>query len=136
MGGENATARPAMTMIVIATLGLASTYLAVPVDWVRASIMVVGGLAAAVAILLFTGRRRPQDPLPSWLLATSIALVTSGQAVALLGQPSPSYADIPRLLAYPAMAGAVIAFQRDRIRHDRASLLDALVVTVAAAQAG
>ena len=34
------------------------------------------------------------------------------------------------------MAGAVLAFQRDRIRHDRASLLDALVVTVAAAQAG
>ena len=34
------------------------------------------------------------------------------------------------------MAGAIIAFQRDRIRHDRASLLDALVVTVAAAQAG
>ena len=136
MGGENASARPTTTVIVAATLGLTITYLAAPVDWVRAAILVVGGLAAAVAILLLTRRSRPHDPLPSWLFATSIALVTSGQAVALLGQPSPSYADIPRLLAYPAMAGAVIAFQRDRIRHDRASLLDALVVTVAAAQAG
>jgi len=100
----------------------------------------LGGIALALAglmtILLVTRRTRPRDPLASWLLATSIALVTSGQAVALVGQPSPSYADIPRFLAYPAMAGAILAFQRDRIRHDRASLLDALVVTVAAAQAG
>ena len=43
---------------------------------------------------------------------------------------------MPRLLAYPVLAAAVTAFQRDRIKHDRDSLLDALVVTVAAAQIG
>ncbi len=43
---------------------------------------------------------------------------------------------MPGLLAYPALAAAVTAFQRDRVRQDRDSLLDALVVTVAAAQAG
>ncbi len=136
MGGKDATARPALTATVAAALVLTITYVAAPVDWVRASLLVVGGLAAAATIVLVTRRTRPRDPLASWLLATSIALVTSGQAVALVGQPSPSYADIPRFLAYPAMAGAILAFQRDRIRHDRASLLDALVVTVAAAQAG
>jgi diguanylate cyclase (GGDEF)-like protein/PAS domain S-box-containing protein len=136
MGGENLVVRPVTAVIAAMTLALTITYLAVPEDWMRAAILVAVGLGAATSMLLVTRRTRPHDPLPSWLLATSIALVTCGQAVALLGQPSPSYADIPRLLAYPAMAGAVIAFQRHRIRHDRASLLDALVVTVAAAQAG
>ena len=136
MDGLSLRARPTAIFIAVTTLGLALTFLVVSVDWVRAAILVAAGLGAATTILLATRRARPRDPLASWLLATSIALVTSGHAVALLGQPSPSYADIPRLLAYPAMAGAVIAFQRHRIWHDRASMLDALVVTVAAAQAG
>jgi diguanylate cyclase (GGDEF)-like protein/PAS domain S-box-containing protein len=136
MGEPMRVARPVTIVIAAAALTLSVIYVAAPVDWVRATILVVAGLGAATAMLVQARRDRPEDPLPSWLLATSVALVTCGQAVALLGHPSPSYADIPRLLAYPAMAGAVIAFQRDRIRHDRASLLDALVVTVAAAQAG
>jgi diguanylate cyclase (GGDEF)-like protein/PAS domain S-box-containing protein len=135
MRGDVLVTRPATAAIAAATLGLVITYLTVPADAVRAAILVAVGLGTAASMLLVTRRTKPRDPLPTWLLATSIALVTCGQAVAL-GQPSPSYADIPRLLAYPAIAGAVIAFQRERIRHDRASMLDALVVTVAAAQAG
>ena len=101
-----------------------------------AGLWVLAGLAAALAMVLTTGRSKPVDPLPGLLLAVAVALIAVGHAVALSGGASPSYADIPRLLAYPALAAAVTAFQRDRIRHDQESLLDALIVTVAAAQAG
>ena len=121
---------------------LALTYVLVPVDAVRALLWAGAGLATAAAVLLL-GRRThlhdqlgQPDPLPGWFLAAGAALLGTGQAVALLGSPSPSYADLPRLLAYPTLAAAVTTFQRDRIPHDRDSLLDALVVTVAAAQAG
>ena len=97
---------------------------------------VLAGLAAALAIVVTTRRSKPVDPLPGLLLAVAVALIAVGHAVALSGSASPSYADIPRLLVYPALAAAVTAFQRDRIRHDQDSLLDALIVTVAAAQAG
>ena len=137
MGGNDATARPALTAIVAAALVLTITYVAAPVDWVRASILVVGGLAAAATIVLVTRRTRPRDPLASWLLATGIALrhERPGRRAASASRrrrtpTSPDCSPTPR---WPAPS---LAFQRDRIRHDRASLLDALVVTVAAAQAG
>jgi diguanylate cyclase (GGDEF)-like protein/PAS domain S-box-containing protein len=136
MGGQSFIARPSTITIAATTVGLATAYVAAPQDWVRASILVVTGLVSATAMLLVSLRNQHRDPLASWLLAAGVALITTGHAVALLGQPTPSYADIPRLLAYPTLAGAIVAFQRNRIRHDRASLLDALVVTVAAAQAG
>jgi len=101
-----------------------------------AGLWVLAGGAAALAMLHATVRSRPVDPLPGLLVAVSVALLAVGHAVALSGGASPSYADAARLLAYPALAAAVTAFQRDRIRHDHDSLLDALIVTVAAAQAG
>ena len=101
-----------------------------------AGLWVLAGGTAALAMLHATRRNRPADPLPGLLVAVSVALLSVGHAVALAGGASLSYADIPRLLAYPALAAAVTAFQRDRIRHDRDSMLDALIVTVAAAQAG
>ena len=115
---------------------LAGAYLALPADDVRAALWALGGLAAAALILLHTQRPDVHDRSPGWLLAAGIALLATGQAVALASAGTPSYADVPRLLAFPLLAAAVTAFQRDRIQHDRDSLLDALVVTVAAAQAG
>ena len=122
--------------VLAAGAALALTYVAVPLDGVRAALWIVAGLGTGTALLLVARRSRSEDPLPCWLLAAGAALVANGQAVALLGSPTPSYADIPRLLAYPTLAAAVTAFQRDRVRRDLDSLLDALVVTVAAAQAG
>ncbi|MBA2770007.1 MAG: EAL domain-containing protein [Sporichthyaceae bacterium] len=120
-------------------MALALTYVLVPVDAGRALLWAGAGLGTAAAVLVLGRRANPDgqlDPLPGWFLAAGAALLGTGQAVGLLGSPSPSYADLPRLLAYPTLAAAVITFQRDRVRHDRDSLLDALVVTVAAAQAG
>ncbi|MEP6761995.1 MAG: hypothetical protein ABJA93_11615, partial [Sporichthyaceae bacterium] len=124
------------SVVVAVTLALMGLYVAVPVEAVRAVVWMLAGIAGSTAILLAVRRNRPADPLPWWLLAAGTGLLANGQAIALIGGISPTYTDAPRLLAYPTLAMAVIAFQRNRIRYDRASLLDALVVTVAAAQAG
>ncbi len=117
---------------------LTAAYLAVPSDTLRTAVWVVAGLGTAAAILVLTHRAEVEDRVPGWLLAAGLALLTFGQALSITGSASshPSYADPPRLLAFAVLAAAVTAFQRHRIRHDRDSLLDALIVTVAAAQAG
>jgi len=130
------TGRHLSSVVIAGTLALVALYVAVPLDAVRALIWMVVGFTTSTAILLAVRKNRPTDPLPWWLLAAGTGLLANGQAVVLLGGSSPAYTDIPRLLAYPTLTMAVIAFQRNRIRYDNASLLDALVVTVAAAQAG
>ncbi len=111
----------------------------------QAWLWVATGLVAGFLMLQQTRRDRPSDPLPAWLLAAGGLLLFIGHAMSLMsmrsllpGQEahSPAYAALPLLLAFPVLSGAVTAFQRERIRHDRDSLLDALVVTVATAQAG
>ena len=128
--------RRTTTAVLASALALMTAYVALPGDGPRAAVWTVAALAAASAMVLATRRTGAADPLPGWLFAAGLCLLGCGQAVALGGGGSPSYADIPRLFVYPTLAAGVIAFQRDRIRHDRASMLDALVVTVAAAQAG
>ena len=135
MDGTGPAARVQGALIGAAGL-VTAVYLTLPSTAVRASLWAVLGVATALAIVVVIHRSKPQDRLPGWLLAAGIALLGIGYAVSLAGPGSPSYADPPRLLAYAVLAGAVTAFQRDRIRHDRDSLLDALVVTVAAAQVG
>ncbi|MGZ4591014.1 MAG: hypothetical protein ACXV2I_09535, partial [Actinomycetes bacterium] len=137
MRGAGLVARPAAALVpVLSALVLVGVYVAAPDAQTRAVVWVLAGTVTAAALCVSSRHERVADPLPTWLLAAGIALLSLGQAVGLTGSPSPSIADLPRLLAYPTIAAAVVAFQRDRIRHDRASLLDALVVTVAAAQAG
>ena len=102
----------------------------------QAALWAVTGGGVSLALVVLTLRSKAVDPLPGLLLAAGVALLSAANAVALVDGGSPSYADVPGLLAYPALAAAVTAFQRDRVRRDRDSLLDALVVTVAAAQVG
>jgi hypothetical protein len=102
----------------------------------HAALWAVAGGTVSLALVVLTLRSKAVDPLPGLLLAAGVALLSAANAVALVDGGSPSYADVPGLLAYPALAAAVTAFQRDRVRRDRDSLLDALVVTVAAAQVG
>ncbi len=135
MGGRGPTAQIQAALVGAGAL-LTTAYLLLPSTAVRVGLWATLGVVSALAILLVTHRAKPQDRLPGWLLAAGVALVGVGYAVSLAGPGTPSYADLPLLLAYAVLAGAVTAFQRDRIRHDRDSLLDALVVTVAAAQVG
>jgi diguanylate cyclase (GGDEF)-like protein/PAS domain S-box-containing protein len=133
----DATARQVAVLVGGAAV-LTAGYLALPEHAARAAVWLVAGLGTAAAVLVLTHREGVEDRVPGWLLAAGLSLLTLGEAIEVSGQtdPGPSYADPPRLLAYAVLAAAVTAFQRDRIRHDRDSLLDALVVTVAAAQAG
>ena len=135
MGGRGPAARQRVALVGGAAL-LAIAYLTLPTAGFQAAVWVVVGCGTAVALVVATQRSAVTDPLPGWLLAAGIALLSLGQAVALVDPGKPSYADAPHLLAFAVLAGAVTAFQRDRIQHDRDSLLDALVVTVAAAQVG
>ncbi len=132
-GPRTPAGAPVVGALITGVLGVG--YAVAPGDAVRSAVWVLVGLAGAAGVLLVSRRTRPVDPMPAWLLAAAVALLAGGQAVTLAGNPSPAYADLPHLLAYPVVAAAITAFQRDRIRHDRASMLDALVVTVAAAQA-
>ncbi len=129
------TGRRTSSVVVAVTLALIGLYVAVPSDAARAGIWMLAGISTTAAILIAVRRHRPADPLPWWLLAAGIGLLANGQAIVLIGDAE-LYTDAPRLLAYPTLMMAVIAFQRHRIPHDRASMLDALVVTVAAAQVG
>jgi hypothetical protein len=126
MARTGPAARRNVALVGGAVLLVVATYVGLPSDPARAGIWAIAGIVAAVVVLLHT--LRADDRLPGWLLAAGISLLTVGHAV---GSESPSYADVPRLLAYPVLAAAVTAFQRDRIGHDRDSLLDSLVVTVA-----
>ncbi|MDQ1625530.1 MAG: hypothetical protein QOJ49_1028, partial [Actinomycetota bacterium] len=128
--------RRTSSVVIVGTLAVVALYAVLPMDAFRALLWMAAGLVGPGLILHAVRRREGVDPLPWWLMAAGTALLANGQALALAGASSPSYADIPRLLAYPTIAAAVVAFQRPRIRYDHASLLDALVVTVAAAQAG
>ena len=129
------TGRRMSSVVVAVILALVGIYVAVPAEAVRAVIWMTVGVASVTAIIVAVLRNRPADPLPWWLFAAGTGLLANGQAVSLIGGSQP-FTDVPRLLAYPTLTMAVVAFQRHRIRYDRASLLDALVVTVAAAQAG
>ncbi len=125
----------ALTVAVVAG-GLLTAYAAMPEDFPRAMTWLATGLFGMLAIVVATRRARPADSVPGLLLAAAVGLLALGQALTLISGTSPSWADAPRLLAFPVLAMALVTYQRERIHHDRASILDALVITVAAAQAG
>ena len=80
----------------------------------QAALWAVTGGGVSLALVVLTLRSKAVDPLPGLLLAAGVALLSAANAVALVDGGSPSYADVPGLLAYPALAAAVTAFQRDR----------------------
>ena len=115
---------------------LAVAYLTLPGDGARAAIWAAVAMLGTVALLLLTARL-PRPARPSgWFLAGGVSLLAAGQAGALVAATSPSYADLSRLLGLALLAAGVSTFQRSRAHSDTDSLLDSLVVTVAAAQAG
>src|SRR4051794_13383633 len=99
--------RRVWVVVVALAAALLTVYLMVPSDAARAAVWLTAGAGTAVAMLLSARRNRPSERVAIWLLTASTSLIAAGQAVSLLGSPSPSYADIPRLLAYPTLAVAV-----------------------------
>jgi signal transduction histidine kinase len=95
------------------------------------------GLSAVVAILAGVRRHRPERPLTWYLFATGLLSYVTADIIFytyqdLLGRDVfPSAADVFYLAAYPfLMAGLLLLIRSRSPGADRASLLDALTVTV------
>jgi signal transduction histidine kinase len=95
------------------------------------------GLSAVAAILVGVRRHRPERPLTWYLFATGLLSYVTADIIFytyqdLLGlDVFPSLADVFYLAAYPfLMAGLLLLIRSRSPGADRASLLDALTVTV------
>ena len=71
----------------------------------QAALWALAGGAVSLVLVALTLRSRTADPLPGLLLGAGVALLAAANSVALVDGSSPSYADVPGLLAYPALAG-------------------------------
>ena len=95
------------------------------------------GLSAVAAILVGVARHRPERPLAWYLFAVGLASYATADIIFYTYQDLlhrdvfPSVADVFYLAAYPfLMAGLLLVIHGRSPGADRASLLDALVVTV------
>ncbi|HYY80378.1 MAG TPA: sensor histidine kinase [Actinomycetes bacterium] len=100
----------------------------------------VFGLSAVVAIVAGVRRYRPERPLPWALFAVGLLSYATADVIFYTYQDLlhrdvfPSVADVFYLAAYPfLMAGVLLLIRGRRPGADRASLLDALTVTVGVA---
>jgi hypothetical protein len=97
------------------------------------------GLSAVAAIVIGIRRHRPERPLTWYLFATGLLSYVTADVIFYTYQDVlhlevfPSVADVFYLAAYPfLMAGLLLLIRARSPGADRASLLDALVVTVGA----
>jgi signal transduction histidine kinase len=95
------------------------------------------GLSAVAAILVGVRRHRPERPLTWYLFATGLLSYVTADIIfytyqdLLQREVFPSAADVFYLAAYPfLMAGLLLLIRSRSPGADRASLLDALTVTV------
>jgi signal transduction histidine kinase len=142
------TARPtaawtARLPVLYAGLGLVLVvvFLAVQSELGRAVLYDALAASAVVAILAGVRIHRPARPLPWFLLAAGYAAFVAGEVTwhvygfALDEDPFPSVADAFYLAGYPLIAAALVLLARERgagRAQERAGLLDAAIVTVAA----
>jgi diguanylate cyclase (GGDEF)-like protein/PAS domain S-box-containing protein len=95
------------------------------------------GLSSAAAVGVGVIIRRPRRRGPWLLLAAALVTFSAGDTTydvltSVMGQdnPFPSAADVLYLAMYPLLAAGLLGFIRSRTaRRDRASLLDALILT-------
>ncbi|WP_337061363.1 GGDEF domain-containing protein [Kineococcus sp. G2] len=97
--------------------------------------LVCWGSLAALAVGV--RRNRPHDPAAWWLVAAGVACWALGDLTwdvvedVLHGDPFPSVADVPYLLAYPLLAAGLWRFVRARADgRDRDGLIDSAIFTV------
>ena len=95
------------------------------------------GLSAVAAILVGVRRHRPERPLTWYLFAVGLLLYVTADIIfytyedILHREVFPSVADVFYLAAYPFLVAGLLLVIRSRSPGaDRASLLDALIVTV------
>ena len=104
------------------------------VQWLENLLWITVALAVVVSVAALHGRRGQPEMLPWALTGVGLGVVCLGHAPVLAA--SSSWVPLVGVAGYCALAAAIAAFHRDRSVRDWAGLLDALVVTVAAALAG
>ena len=117
---------------------LGVVYFAVPNPVSKVVTWGLAGLAPVVAILVGVRWHRPARPRAWLLLAVGQASFTAGDMIFYANDyllhrqlPLPSVADGFYLATYPFLVGGLLLLARARtLRRDRASLADALIVTV------
>ena len=131
--------RPAFAYLALG-LGLMAAFFLLPPSWQNQTFDVIG-LSAVAAIVIGTVRNQPTDKLAWYLMAAGQFLFVTGDMVwtyyeVVLHQdgPFPSVADVAYLAGYvPLAIGLLRIVRHRRPGRDMLSLVDAAVVTVAAA---
>ena len=132
--------RPHLVYLAIGCALLAAYLVLPPIAGSSAAIDAIS-LSGALAILAGIRLHRPADVWPWRLLAIGQLLYFAGDALTyglsgVLGAASsfPSSGDLLYLLTYPVLIAAAVLFARRRSPHgDRASVIDALIVTLGVA---
>ncbi len=134
VGGEDATARGRLLsqLYLLAGGAIAAGYVLMPSSG-RPWTFELVGLSAAAAIGIGVVRHRPR-PMTAWLLfVVAQALFTAGDfCYYVFDLPFPSFGDAFYIAYYPVQAAGLLLLIRSRSPgKDRASLLDALILTLA-----
>jgi diguanylate cyclase (GGDEF)-like protein/PAS domain S-box-containing protein len=97
------------------------------------------GLSAVAAIAYGAYKYRPKTPIAWWFIGGGVLLFITGdtiykswhQIIGLQNIPFPSFIDAIYITMYPVLAIGLLLLARSRVRGgDRASLLDALMITI------
>ncbi len=100
------------------------------------------GLSSVAAIAYGVWRNRPNAPVAWWFLGGGVLLFITGDTIykfwhQIMGQqniPFPSFIDVIYITMYPVLAVGLLLLTRARVPGgNRASLIDALIITLAVA---
>ena len=124
--------------IVYPCAGLLATgaYFLLPAGAAKDVLFILIGLSAVAAIVIGVRANRPGRTLPWWLVTSGLGMVIAGDATAAFYQhllrvaeyPFPSVSDALYLGAYPLLAAGLLLMRGRGIAHDRAGLIDPLIV--------
>jgi len=107
-------------------------YLLISSQTGRTWIFELVGLSAAVAIATGVARHRPR-PMSAWILfiVAQVLFITGDFFYYVFALPFPSFGDALYIAYYPIQAAGLLLLIRSRTPgKDRASLLDALIITI------
>lgn len=119
-----------------AALIATGAYFLLPAGAAKDILFILIGLFAAAAVVIGVRANRPGRPLPWWLVASGLGMVIAGDATSAFYQhvlrvaeyPFPSVSDALYIGAYPLLAAGPLLMRGRGIAHDRAGLIDPLIV--------
>ena len=119
-----------------AALLATGAYFLIPSGAAQDICFILIGVSAVAAVAIGIFINRPGHPLPWWLVASGLVMVIAGDATIAVYQyilrvaeyPFPSVSDALYIGAYPILAAGLLLMRGRGITHDRAGLIDPLIV--------